>query len=435
MTKERELEKLQTENARLKKTVEDLWTINHLARVISSTMPVDEILDTVVDTSLKAVDAEQGTISLVNEKASDTNNEEAFKTLIRRVDTSTPGAQLRLGEKLSDWMIKNRKPLVINDVASDTTFKGLELLTREIRSILTVPLLCKGELIGVVNIFNKKKNGGFSKEDQRLLSIIASQSAQTIENARLYEEEKQLRRYEHELELARRIQHGLVPKTRPETDRLDIASHFSPADKVGGDYFDYFDFGNDRIGVVMADVSGHGPAAALVMTMVKGVLHAMSHGFESPDLVLSELNDVLNEIGPNDMFVTMVFLVFDLRKNCLQFSNAGHNPLVCYDGQSKSCQMQELPGPALSITSRAEYRIKQIDLSPGDLILIYTDGVTEAFNEQGQMFDESRLIQCVREAGAEKARVVVQKIKASLDAFRSGARQSDDIAMIALKIT
>ena len=154
-----ELEKLRADNFRLKKTVEDLWTINHLARIIGSTMPVDQILDAVVESSLRAIGAEQGTISLLNEREKeekDQHDAAAFKTIVRRTDSSTPGAQLRLGEELSDWMIENRKPLIINDVERDTTFKGLSLVSREVRSILSVPLLCKGSLIGVVNIFNNE---------------------------------------------------------------------------------------------------------------------------------------------------------------------------------------------------------------------------------------------------------------------------------------
>ncbi|MCG8608467.1 SpoIIE family protein phosphatase [bacterium] len=429
-----DIAKLQAENERLKKTVEDLWTINHLARIIGSTMPVKEVLDAVVAASLKAVGAEQGTISLLNEKEEqEDEGDAAFKTLIRKVDTSTPGSQFRLDEKLSDWMIKHRKPLVINHVNDDTALKGLSLVRQKIQSILSIPLLCKGKLIGVVNIFNKKGNEGFTKDDQRLLAIIASQSAQTIENARLYAEEKQLKRYEHELDLSRKIQHGLIPKTVPENDGIEVASYFQPAHKVGGDYFDYFELSENRLGIVMADVSGHGPAAALVMTMVKGIIHAMTVEFDSPDLILAEINSILDRIGPKDMFVTMVFMVIDSAQKKIQFSNAGHNPILHYDHRAERCAMVELMGPALSITSLSKYGLKEIALNTGDVILIYTDGVTEAFNPEGQMFQESRLSQAVQGSGQNTAESVIERVRLSLDEFTSEAPQSDDIAIIAVK--
>jgi len=186
------IQELEKENQHLKKTIEDLWTINQLARLISSTMPVDQILDEVVAASVKAIKAEQGTISLLANQKEKEETGDPFKTMIRKGGASRQRGRYRLDDHLSGWMLTNRKPLTINDVKNDHTLKGLQLLNEEIQSILSVPLMCKGNLIGVLNIFNKKEAGGFSKDDQRLLSIIASQSAQIIENARLYEKEKDL---------------------------------------------------------------------------------------------------------------------------------------------------------------------------------------------------------------------------------------------------
>jgi len=186
------IEELEKEIQHLKKTVEDLRTINQLARIISSTMPVDQILDEVVAASVKAIKAEQGTISLLANQKEKEETGDPFKTMIRKGGASRQRGRYRLSDHLSGWMLSNRKPLTINDVKNDNTLKGLQLLNEEIQSILSVPLMCKGNLIGVLNIFNKKDVGGFSNDDQRLLSIIASQSAQIIENARLYEKEKHL---------------------------------------------------------------------------------------------------------------------------------------------------------------------------------------------------------------------------------------------------
>ncbi|MCH8980957.1 PP2C family protein-serine/threonine phosphatase [candidate division KSB1 bacterium] len=284
-----------------------------------------------------------------------------------------------------------------------------------------------------LNIFNKKDVGGFSNDDQRLLSIIASQSAQIIENARLYVEEKQLRRYENELEMARNIQEGLIPKEVPKTKKLDISSFFNPADEVGGDYFDYLDLRNDKIGIVMADVSGHGAAAALVMTMMKGIVHAITSDFESPEKALAEFNSILNQIGPKEKFVTMIFLVFDLKNMKLHYSSAGHPPLVFYNSKSKTCELVEFICPALGISSLSQYKQKQMTLSPGDLILVYTDGVTEAFNAEQEMFEETRLLKAVQEMAKQTSAKTIEHIKKKLKEFTKDASQSDDVAMIAIK--
>ncbi|MCH7755909.1 SpoIIE family protein phosphatase [candidate division KSB1 bacterium] len=403
-----------------------------MARLISSTMPVDQILDKVVAVSVKGIKAEQGTISLLTAKKENEETGDPFKTMIRKVDVSRLVGKYRLDDHLSGWMLSNRKPLTINDVKNDNILKGVQL-NEGIQSILSVPLMCKGNLIGVLNIFNKKDLGGFSNNDQRLLSIIASQSAQIIENARLYVEEKQLRRYENELEMARNIQEGLIPKEVPKTKKLDISSFFNPADEVGGDYFDYLDLGNDKIGIVMADVSGHGAAAALVMTMMKGIVHAITSDFESPEKALAEFNSILNQIGPKEKFVTMIFLVFDLKQMKLLYSSAGHPPLVFYNSKSKTCELVEFICPALGISSLSQYKQKQMTLSSGDLILVYTDGVTEAFNEEQEMFEETRLLKAVQEVAKQTSAKTIEHIKKKLKEFTKDASQSDDVAMIAIK--
>ncbi len=161
------IEELEKEIEHLKKTVEDLRTINQLARIISSTMPVDQILDEVVAVSVKAIKAEQGTISLLTSQNEET--EDPFKTMIRKGDVSKQVGKYRLDDHLSGWMLSNRKPLRINDVKNDNTLKGAQLLNAEIQSILSVPLIYRGNLIGVLNIFNKKEAGVFYNDDQSLL--------------------------------------------------------------------------------------------------------------------------------------------------------------------------------------------------------------------------------------------------------------------------
>ena len=155
-------------------------------------MPVDQILDEVVAVSVKAIKAEQGTISLLTNQKEKEETGDRFKTMIRKGGASRQIWRYRLDDHLSGWMLGNRKPITINDVKNDNTLKGVQLLNEEIQSILSVPLMCTGNLIGVLNISIKKKLAVSLKDDQRLLSIIASQSAQIIENARFYEKEKQL---------------------------------------------------------------------------------------------------------------------------------------------------------------------------------------------------------------------------------------------------
>jgi sigma-B regulation protein RsbU (phosphoserine phosphatase) len=421
---------LEKEIQRLKSAVEELTVLNDLAISASLSLEVDQMLDIIVEKSIKAVKAEQGSILLVTEQA-----DAPLKTLIRQVDQRSRLLTYRVGTHITGWVLKHQQPLMIEDLASDSRFQPTEQERKEIRSVLCVPIRLKAKIIGILMVTNKKTFDPFNDSDLRLLSIIAAQSGQLIRNSQLQQEALENKRMQQELAMARKIQLSLLPKETPETKNLEISSFFNPADEVGGDYYEYFPLDNDQIGIVLADVSGHGASAALVMTMVKGILHSITHIFESTDKILSEMNSIISPIIPREMFVTMMFLVFDLKKRILRYSNAGHNPLLLYDNRKKNCQMVELRGPALGLTKLSTYKEKTMKLNRGDLFLIYTDGVTEAFNKNGEMFEETKLVQAVEEVASENSENVIEHVKKKLQQFTNDAPQSDDVAMIAVKIT
>jgi serine phosphatase RsbU (regulator of sigma subunit) len=423
------VQQLEKEVQRLKIAVEELSVLNDLAIAASSSLEVRQMLDIIVQKSIKAVKAEQGSISLVTEQ-----EDTPFRTLIRQVDRTHDQMPYRVGAHITGWILKNKKPLMIEDLAKDDRFKTSEQEQKEIRSVLCVPIWSQAKIIGILMMMNKKTHEAFNADDLRLLSIIAAQSGQLIRNSQLQEEALEKKRLEFELSLARRIQTNLLPKTAPITPLMDIASYFNSADEVGGDYYDYFSLGDQQIGIVIADVSGHGPSAAMMMTMVKGILHSIVQQFSSPEQSLSELNSIISRIAPREIFITMMFLIFDLNKRVLRFSNAGHNPIVYYNSQTRSSQLVELKGCALNLLKKCDYAMKEIPFQPNDLFLIYTDGVTEANNENQELFEETRLIQAVEEAASESADEIIHHAKSRLFAFTGKAKQADDVLMIAIKI-
>ncbi len=421
------ISQLENEIHRLKSAVEELTVLNDLAIAASTSLEVDQMLDIIVEKSVKAVKAEQGSILLV------TQEEEApLKTLVRQVDQRSRLLTYKVGFNITGWVLKNQQPLMIENLAIDARFQTTEQERKEIKSVLCVPIRSKAQLLGLLMV-NKKTFEPFNANDLRLLTIIAAQSGQLIRNSQLQTEALAKKRMEQELLVARKIQTGLLPKKPPASPGLEIAAYFNPADEVGGDYYDYFDLGNEQIGVVMADVSGHGTSSALVMTMVKGVLHAIAPRFESPQRLLAEMNVIFNRIAPKEMFVTMIFLVFDLKNKCLRYSNAGHNPLLFYDSQTQACEMLELRGPALGLSKLSVFQEKEKILQAGDVLLVYTDGVTETFNSKGEMFEEGRLVQAVAAAASEPAGKIIERIKSKLLEFRGQSPQSDDVAIIAVK--
>ena len=422
-------QRLDKEVQKLRTAVEELTVLNDLAIAASSSLEVDKMLDTIVQKSIKAVKAEQGSISLVTEE-----KEKPFRTLIRHVDRTNQLPKYRVGVHISGWVLKNQKPLIVEELSQDERFQVTEEEIKEIRSVLCVPIWCRAKIIGILMMINKKSGEPFNSNDLRLLSIIAAQSGQFIRNSQLQEEALEKKRMEQELVLARRIQLSLLPEKEPVGFGLDVATYFSPAEEVGGDYYDYFPLRDQEIGIVIADVSGHGSPAAMMMTMVKGVLHSIIHTFISADQALHEINSILTRIIPKDIFITMQFLVFDIKKKILHFSNAGHNPLFFYTHKTRSSEMVQLPGCALNLVPMSTFKEKKISLNTGDLIFIYTDGVTESVNEKMEMFEENRLVEIVEKNVSQSSNTIIEHVKKELVTFTGKKPQADDILMIAIKV-
>lgn len=423
-----ELERLTEENLRLKKSVEELSMLNDLARILSSTLALDQIMDKVVSASVKALGAEQGTVHLL-EKA---ESQDQFRTLIRKADATTPEWKYRLDVVLSGWMIKNRQPLLINDFKNHKLFQGTQALDEKIRSLLSAPLICKGRLIGVLNLFNKKQGNLFSDDDQRLLSIIASQSAHVIENARLYKEEKQLRQFEQELEMARKIQRQLLPKEKPSVAGFDIAGTTHAAKVVGGDYFDFIKLKDERWAIALGDVSGKGIPAAMLMSNLQATLRNQALTTPSIRECISNANDLLYLNTESNKFVTLFYGVLDPNSKKFAYVNAGHNfPfLMNKDGAFKTL---ETGGVVLGMLPNCPYDKDELQLNPGDILLIYSDGVTEAENQMEQLFGEEQLQMCIRENQDRNAEQILANINQAIKAFSGPKDQDDDITMIVIK--
>ena len=424
-----EQQRLQEEVQRLRSAITELTVLNDLAIAASTSSEVDEMLDIIVKKTVKAVKAEQGAIQLVTP-----DKDTPLQTLIRQKDRESRVLTYKVGTSITGWVLLHQQPLKIDNLSEDTRFSPSEQERQDIKSVLCVPIRFKAELIGLLTVTNKHQGAAFDDGDLRLISIIAAQSGQLIRNSQLQAEALEKKRMQRELELARKIQDKLLPKGVPATKALNIASFFKAADEVSGDYFDYFDLGEERIGIGIADVSGHGVAPALMMSMLKGVLHAILKKFQSPSQVLTEMNAVLGKTMPWDMFATMAFLVFDLKKNVLTLSNAGHNPLLIYVHKKQACEALVFKGMALGLTPKAQFEETEIALEPEDTFVLYTDGITESFSDTQEMFEEARLIKAVEEVGHLDATAIVEHIKGQVQQFTGAAAQSDDMALIVVKI-
>ncbi len=420
---------LQQENQRLKRGVEELSFLNDLARAIGASTNLQQIMQTVVHRALQAIHASQGVITLVDAKAVD-----PMRTLVR--DMASTGVQqpFRPNEILLGWMHYHKMPLVLNQPREDQRFRDVKW-DQAVVSLVCVPLIVKSELKGVLTVYNKKDGAGFTDDDQRLLAIIAAQSAQVIENARLSEEEQTLLRMQEQVRLASKIQFDLLPKTAPQIAGYDIAGKTVSAQSVGGDYFDFITVDDNRLALCLGDVSGKGLPASLLMANLQATIRGQTLTNSSAGECMQRSNTLLLRSTDDEKFATLFYALLDTAQHRLQYSNAGHNdPFVFSPSDVAAPQRLKTGGIMLGMLQDFPFQDDAISLQKGDLLLIYSDGVTEAADKNGDDFGEQKLQGLVRENLNLSAGALVDKIIQAVKAHagKSPPRE-DDITVVVVK--
>ncbi|MCF7803732.1 MAG: SpoIIE family protein phosphatase [Candidatus Marinimicrobia bacterium] len=418
----------QTEIQQLRAAVQELGVLNDIATAISSVNELDEVIELIVLKCVKHFQVEQGAVMLLD----DEDKDKPFQTMIRQADASAESMPYHLGVQLSGWMIQNQQPLLVNDFESDSRFVSRQHDEFPIRSILGVPLRLQGEMMGILIIFNKQGEEGFTKEDQRLLSIIAAQSAQVIENARLYEEEQELIRMEEDLRVARDIQVNLLPKSNPDIPGYDIAGISIPAKKVGGDYYDFIRINEHRWAFCLGDISGKGIPASLLMANLQATLRSQTLFGHSCKECLERSNLLLYRSTDLQKFATLFYVILDAEKNHIEYSKAGHEPPFLISG---NLQVRRLNtgGTILGFREDATYEEEMLDFAPGDSLVIYSDGITDAMNEEEEHFGEDRFEEALKKHHTKSAEELIEVVIESIQKFVGDAPQLDDMTLLVIR--
>lgn len=429
MTPEEQLQHrlMEEELARLRTAVEELSILNSLAQQIGALHSSAEIIETIVRRAIRAVGAEQGVITLV-----DRNGTDPMRTLVREITGRHPAALFHFHQSLLGWMLIHKQPLLVSDPATDARFQGVKW-DSSIRSLLSAPLTVKAEVIAVLTVYNKKDVGGFTPGDQRLLSIIAAQSAQVVENARLYEEEKTLVRLRSEMDIAAEIQRDLLPRKAPRIPGYEILGHSIPAEQVGGDYFDYLPLEDGRLGLAIGDVSGKGMPAALYMAVCRGLLHALAGKHNEPHAAIADLNAIACKDSTSPVFITLFYSVLDPDTGILQYCSGGHNLPVLIRADGRVFALRRSDGMLVGIMPNIRYTSDSITLAPGDTLVLYTDGVTEAENPRRELFGERQLESVLTGCANLTADEIIQRVTSSVTDFVGAHPQSDDITVVVLR--
>ncbi|MEE9190322.1 MAG: GAF domain-containing SpoIIE family protein phosphatase [Candidatus Neomarinimicrobiota bacterium] len=418
----------QFELDKLRSAVQELSVLNDIATAVSSARELDQVIGLIVHECVKHLEVEQGAVMLLDEK----KPTDSFRTMVRKVDSADEVVPYHFGLQLSGWMLKNQVPLMINDFQSDTRFK---VTTREdfpIRSLLSVPLKLKGKLLGVLNVFNKKNDLDFKLEDQRLLAIIATQSAQVIENARLYEEEQALMHFEEELRVAHDIQQNLLPKGAPDFKGFDICGRSIPAKEVGGDYFDLITISDDKMAVCLGDISGKGMPAALLMANLQATLRGQMQFTLSVSECISRSNKLLYQSTDSQKFATLFFGIINRVQMNLTYTNAGHDPPIMISSEGKIVRL-ETGGTVLGFMPDYEYKEENVSFQEGAVLVIYSDGVTDAQNDKDEDFGNDRLEEVIRSGRAKSAKEINAHVLNAVQSFTGDVPQIDDITLVVIK--
>ena len=417
---------LEEENIRLKRAVEELSLLNDLARAIGALSDSSEIMDTIVRKSLRAVRADQGVITLTKPDPGHPGT-----TLIRAMVTSAGQTAFHFQQALMGWMYLNKKPLLVKDPRADQRFQGVQW-DESIQSLLAAPLMVKSELKGVLTVYNKP--GGFTEDDQRLLAIIATQSAQVVENARLSEEEKALITIREEIRLASKIQQELLPREMPNLAGYDIAARMAPAQLCGGDYYDFIPLGEGKVALALGDVTGKGLPASLLMANLQATLRGQTHAAASPSDCLRRSNRFLHQSTSPDKFATLFYGVLDGSSHILTYCNAGHDHPVLFHSDGT---IERLGAGGLMLGALDDFPFEEgkVDVKPGAVFVVYSDGITEAWNTAEEMFGEERLLETLRRALGLSAREIIDRLFSTVRQHAGAAEQSDDMTVLVMKRT
>ncbi len=330
-------------------------------------------------------------------------------------------------------MYRDQTPLMIEDAASSGLLRPELIQMFGIRSLLLAPLITRGEIVGALMVDQGARPRRFSAHEIEVVMGIANQAAVAIESARLNQSAEEKKRLDHELRLARQIQKSFLPDACPRVPGYELCSLWQTAREVSGDFYDFVTLHGGRVGMTIADVSDKGMAAAMFMALSRTILRTMAIGKPTARETIERANDLILADAHSDMFVTVFYAILDPQAHRLTYVNAGHNPPLFYHAARKELTTLKEHGLALGVLEGISQKEHEVDIAPGDLILMYTDGVTDAINAQEEEFGEDRLADLVVANAHLSVEGLVDEIKQAVTDFAGEGVRFDDVTMIALK--
>lgn len=326
------------------------------------------------------------------------------------------------------------KPQTLRDLRIPPADQTYEYL-RNVRSLIALPLYDSGEALNMV-VRTSADPHGFDQINLADAMLTANLFGRATHHLLIAQQlQTAYAELDHEMRRVAHIQRSLLPPQLPNIAGLDIAVSYKTAARAGGDYYDFFDLGDGRWGVLIADVSGHGTPAAVVMAMLRTMLHAQCYQCATPSEMLCQANRQLCDHSDrfSGTFVTAFYAIYDPRDASLRYSCAGHNPPLLVDGKARVRELGDVPALPLAVEASCHFPENSLTLSPGDTLLLYTDGITEAINDRDEMYGLDRLLSCVCE-DVPNAQHIIDCVVHKLMAFTQDLPQFDDQTLLALRV-
>lgn len=406
-----------------------LALLYHLTQTFNSSLDLGEVLNRVMDEVIRATRAERGFVMLQEE-----GGELLFK-IARGIDQqSINEPQFQVSRSVVERVAREGQPILTSDAQSDARFSMRQsVMILGLRSILCVPLLVKAHNLGAIYVDNRMQAGIFTHSDLELLTAIASSAAIAIENARLYQVAVEKGRLERELQVARQVQSSLMPQEMPQAAGWEFSAHWRPARQVAGDYYDFIPYPDGSLGLVIGDVTDKGMPAALFMALTRSFIRASLILASSPAHGIANANRLICQDATSGMFVTLFYALLDPSSGDLTYVNAGHNPPLLYTAGSNQLRQLRRTGMALGVEMETSFEQQTLRLHPGDFILLYTDGVTEAIDENEQEFGMERLQSVLLENRSATTGRILELLEQSLIRFTGPTLPFDDVTLLIAK--
>jgi phosphoserine phosphatase RsbU/P len=418
-----------------------LGVLLEVARTLGTGLSLEDVLSNVVDAAIQVTRTERGVLLLADPSGE-------MQTAVARdaQRTTLRPEQLQVSQSVVKRVASTRRELVVSDTGAETAMSAQESVARlELHTIVAIPIdklpvietldatisTRQGELIGVLYLDSHTSSTAFTDLDRQVLRTLAHEAATVVENARLFAAARAKARLDHEIEIASQIQRHLLPKTLPNLPNVAVAGATLSCHSVGGDCFDVIELGGGRHGFFVGDVAGKGISAALLATLLQGVFFTTAAMDISLPGVFSRVNTYLCERSAEERYATVFYGVLD-KMGRFEYVNAGHVPPLL---RRKSGALEAL-GSAnfpVGMFAEAEYQSARVILDPGDSLVIYTDGVSEATNIHNELFEESRLRQTIETFTGQDVNELAQSIRDAVKTFTQGAAQSDDITVLTIQ--